>query len=494
MLKNKYEAFAANAEYANRIHEREYEHKIRDKFERDRDRILYSKSFRRLSGKTQVFVDGFDDHVRTRLTHTLEVAQITRTICRELGLNEILGEAIALGHDIGHTPFGHIGERTLNYIMNGCDNVKTINENLDSRDKGFKHNLQSLKVVMELEQISNDYDGLNLTDNTLWGILNHSKLEYGECNKRIKGISKCSLRQSFEECKGFDDASSVDYYKKYIDEIPLEAWTIEALIVRQADEIAQRHHDIEDALEANIIDKKELEEKLENCFGDWISEEKNWSEIMDKIKAENNKTYYLSMFSKLIVDFLTTNLINNIKKVLYELKKDYGIEKNSDFYKSKFEIRNDFELKGKTLFDVFDYSEELKEKDEEFKRYLSNRILNSFLAQSMDGKSNFLIRQLIKAYVTNPQQLPDKTIYTLYNNYMSKDEWEYYENISIKGSYKKAVGELRNKLNKDHFNILDDGYKRVLLRTVCDYIAGMTDMYAIEQYTLLYGSKHIGQM
>lgn len=485
--------FAANPDYAKRIYECEKEHEIRDKFERDRDRILYSKAFRRLSGKTQVFVDGFDDHVRTRLTHTLEVAQITRTICRELGLNEILGEAIALGHDIGHTPFGHMGERTLNYIMNGCDDIKTINENLELEDKGFKHNLQSLKVVMELEQISKEYYGLNLTDYTLWGILNHSNLKYSECNRKVEDKNKCSLMQSFKRCINIDNTFSVDYYKKYIDKIGTDAWTIEALIVRQADEIAQRHHDIEDALEADIIDKNELAEKIEECFGNWISKEYKWSKMMKQIWRENIKTYYLSMFSKLIVDFLTTNLIYNLKNILDKLKDDYQIKDNIDFNNCKSDIRNAFKSKYHEPFDIFNYNEDLKQKDREFKEYLRDRILNSFLAQSMDGKSNFIIRQLIKAYVTNPQQLPDKTIYMLYKNYMSKGEWKYYEHISREGSYKKAVGELRNRLNKDHFNILDENYKRVLLRTVCDYIAGMTDMYAIEQYTLLYGSKHIGQ-
>ena len=111
--------FAADDQAAVRDYN-ENQHAFRTRFQRDRDRILYSKEFRRLSGKTQVFVAGFDDHVRTRLTHTLEVAQIANTILRQLGLNELLGEAIALGHDLGHTPFGHIGERTLNYILNGC--------------------------------------------------------------------------------------------------------------------------------------------------------------------------------------------------------------------------------------------------------------------------------------------------------------------------------------------------------------------------------------
>ncbi|EHR0219180.1 HD domain-containing protein [Clostridium perfringens] len=119
--KERYPELATNSKFAKRVVNcGEDKHTIRNEFERDRDRIMYSRAFRRLSGKTQVFLAGNDDHVRTRLTHTLEVAQIARTISKALGLNEYLTEAIALGHDIGHTPFGHIGERMLNSIMNGC--------------------------------------------------------------------------------------------------------------------------------------------------------------------------------------------------------------------------------------------------------------------------------------------------------------------------------------------------------------------------------------
>ena len=141
--------FCANEKKTKREYENDGEHEIRSKFERDRDRIMYSKSFRRLEGKTQVFVSGYDDHVRNRLTHTLEVSQIARTIAKALNLNEYLAEAIALGHDLGHTPFGHIGERTLNYIMSNCDRIGEIKVN--DLNKGFKHNYQGVRVVRELE-------------------------------------------------------------------------------------------------------------------------------------------------------------------------------------------------------------------------------------------------------------------------------------------------------------------------------------------------------
>ena len=145
---------------------------------------------------------------------------------------------------------------------------------------------------------------------------------------------------------------------------------------------------------------------------------------------------------------------------------------------------------GKSLFEQFSYEESLRDKEKNFQKYLRNRILNSFLAQAMDGKSNFIIRQLIKAYVTNPQQLPDKTIFTLYRNYLSSNEWNTYKGKS----FREVVGRLRNQLNSDYFTKPEKEFRMVLLRTICDYIAGMTDNYAIEQYNLLYGSKQIGHI
>jgi len=141
----------------------ENKHSIRTKFERDRDRILYSKAFRRLSGKTQIFISGYDDHARTRLIHTLEVAQIAKTIGKNLGLDLDLIEAIAIGHDIGHTPFGHAGERALNLIMNNCETLNKFGVKLKDSDKGFKHNFQGVRQVVDIESISNNYKGLNLT-------------------------------------------------------------------------------------------------------------------------------------------------------------------------------------------------------------------------------------------------------------------------------------------------------------------------------------------
>ena len=184
---------------------------IRPCFQRDRDRILYSKSFRRLKDKTQVFLSPDGDHYRTRMTHTLEVSQNARTIAKALRLNEDLAEAIALGHDLGHTPFGHAGERALNDVC----------------PFGFKHNEQSLRIVEKLENYGN---GLNLTWEVRDGIINH--------------------------------------------EMELRAATLEGRVVRLSDKIAYMHHDMDDALRGGILVESDVPSKLAKVIGytnrEWI--------------------------------------------------------------------------------------------------------------------------------------------------------------------------------------------------------------------------------
>ena len=185
---------------------------VRTDFQRDRDRIIYSKAFRRLKHKTQVFISPEGDHYRTRLTHTLEVSQIARTIARGLKLNEDLTEAIALGHDLGHTPFGHAGERVLDMLSSS----------------GFKHNQQSVRVVSYLEK---DREGLNLTKEVLDGIACHTG-----------------------------------------DQI---SFTVEGQIVRYADKVAYINHDIEDAIRGGIIKDSDIPEGASNILGKTASERIN---------------------------------------------------------------------------------------------------------------------------------------------------------------------------------------------------------------------------
>lgn len=214
---------------------------IRTEFQRDRDRILHCKAFRRLKHKTQVFISPAGDHYRTRMTHTLEVSQIARTIARALSLNEDLTEAIALGHDLGHTPFGHTGEDVLKELLPG----------------GFKHNEQSLRVAEILEN-------LNLTSETLDGILNHTGA--------------------------------------------IEPFTMEGQIVKIADRIAYLNHDIEDAARAGIIKEADLPEKVLSILG-YSKSKRITASIMDII---SNSTDSIKMSAE------GKNALDNLRKWMFE--------------------------------------------------------------------------------------------------------------------------------------------------------------------------------
>ncbi|MCL5671466.1 MAG: dNTP triphosphohydrolase, partial [Acidobacteria bacterium] len=270
----------------------------RPHFARDRDRILYSRPFRRLSGKTQVFLPYSHDYVRTRLTHTLEVAQIARDICEYLRFDVALAEAVAFGHDLGHTPFGHVGERGLNHLMNGCP-IVGFNRPMSDEHSGFKHNLQSCKVAQTLSRLYSGKGGLNLTNFTYWGMANHTATTWGKCDcwERSK---RCRLSLSPEACCNNSGQTSVGYYDKYVKMGKLpenltteqnrkneksQAWSFEGLVVRAADTIAQRHHDLEDALVTRIMEPKEVVEVLSSKFASLIADNAAYEQDRLYLKA-----------------------------------------------------------------------------------------------------------------------------------------------------------------------------------------------------------------
>jgi dGTPase len=236
---------------------------IRTEFQRDRDRIIHSKSFRRLRYKTQVFLAPKGDHYRTRLTHTLEVSQIARVISRALGLNEDLTEAISLGHDLGHTPFGHAGETVLNKLLKN----------------GFRHNEQSLRVVDIIEK---DGKGLNLTFEVRDGILKHSK-----------GRGPIFIEDNTQK--------------------PL---TLEGEVVRIADLIAYLCHDLDDALRAKVIKESQIPRDILKYLGN--SHSKRINHIVKDIIYETKKSEYsrISMSKKMYEIVIT--LRNFLFKYVYE--------------------------------------------------------------------------------------------------------------------------------------------------------------------------------
>lgn len=302
LYENYYSEFATKSNEAERI-QSEPNDNLRNPFQIDRDRIIHSKSFRRLKHKTQVYLNPEKDHYRTRLTHTLEVTQIARTIARCLRLNEDLVEAIGLGHDLGHTPFGHVGEKILDKL----------------NPKGFKHYKQSINVVQYLEHSSSRI-GLNLTKQTLDGIVNHS------------GSNKAN--------------------------------TLEGQIIKYSDRIAYINHDIDDSIRSNIIKHSDLPIEITEELGDRGSKRINFlvndlvENSFDKNHIEmSDKTYRLMedlrsfMFKNVYFNDIVRKDDKKVEYVLTNLY-SYYLEDISRLPKSHTDIYKNIELQNKTEDDI----------------------------------------------------------------------------------------------------------------------------------------------
>ena len=348
---------------------KEKEHPYRSAYQRDRDRIIHCAAFRRLEYKTQVFVNHEGDYYRTRLTHTIEVAQIARTIASSLSLNVDLTEAIAIAHDLGHTPFGHSGEEALNELMKGSG--------------GFNHNLQGLRVVDYLEARYPDFPGLNLTWEVREGIVRHSS--------------------------AFDRVAKVK-------EFPIKGSpSLETQIVDIADEIAYDNHDLDDGLTSGLIKESDLEN-----LAIWNNINRNITKTYAKIDTDMKK--YLVIRS--LIDLQVTDLIQQTEKNLCSLK-----------------VKNYLDVK-KLNTKVVSFSKEILRLRKPLRNFLMEKLYYHYRVVRMSIKAKRFIEELFKVYVANPAQLP---------------------------------GETQKRISKD-------GTRRV----VCDYIAGMTDRYALDEYKKLF--------
>lgn len=353
---------------------RRYEEAFKDDrphFERDRDRIIHCTAFRRLEYKTQVFVNHEGDYYRTRLTHTLEVAQISKGIARRLRLNEDLAESIALAHDLGHTPFGHTGEETLDRLMQNCG--------------GFEHNRQSLRVVEELEERYPNFPGLNLTWETREGM----------------------IKRSFPGKQG-PEGIPEEY-------LPYLAPTLEAQIIEVADEIAYNNHDIDDGLEAGYLSGEEL-------LGVEIWREIN-GHVRNKFPSIGTKKEKYQTISHLI-GFLIGDLVQFTQAQL----RDHRIKELED-------VRQVGE-------NLVRFSPETQRRNQELKAFLYHRLYRHYKVERMRLKARRTLTRLFETYLENPTLLPFK-------------------------HQERALCE-------------------PIERVVCDYIAGMTDRYALEEYKRLF--------
>lgn len=417
----------------------EQRQKYRSSFSRDRDRILYSKSFLRLRRKTQVFMLHKNDYIRTRLTHTLEVAQIARTIGIALGLNLELIEAIAFGHDIGHTPFGHVGERTLEQIIKNDDSIS------DSK-RGFKHNLQALRLFCELEKGADFPNslGLNLTKYTLWGIAHHSSI-------------KAHLDQNNNVIKPLETDHPI--YDTYLNKIDAY-WSFEGYIIAVADEIAQRHHDIEDGLRYGIVKRKELLDEISRFSNLLRIQEKECMRRLNEGIDTLEEPVFNALFARLVVNLYVTDVINNTKLNIKKFEEEFEIERLQDFHNKKQDITED------KYINVVSMSPQLLQYDSAFHDFLKKRILSSYQAQAMDGKAKYIVRKLYEAFTNNPDQLPDTSLF----------------------SYAQLQG-LGHTISRAEILEHKDDNVELMHRCIADYIGGMTDQFAYDEFDRLYGTR-----
>ena len=356
----------------------------RSEFQRDRDRIIHAAAFRRLEYKTQVFVNHEGDLFRTRLTHSIEVAQIARSIARALQLNEDLTEAIALAHDLGHTPFGHAGQDALNACMKGYG--------------GFEHNLQSLRVVDELEEKYADFPGLNLTFETREGILKHcsgkNAMELGELGERFLKKQQPSL---------------------------------EAQLTNLADEIAYNSHDVDDGLRAELIHIDQLNEVPLFC--------RQYQEVKQRYPDLSQRRTIHEVVRRLI-NCQAVDLVQTSQQRLKQI------------------CPADLESVRRQPQALIAFSDSMRELNHELKRFLRNHLYRHYRVHRMSAKAMRVIRDLFNAFFQDPRLMPEEA--------------------------QLRVAELR-----------DQAGTVGQARAVADYIAGMTDRYAIKEHARVYNPEKL---
>jgi dGTPase len=348
----------------------EPDHPMRTCFQRDRDRIIHCAAFRRLEYKTQVFVNHEGDYYRTRLTHTLEAAQITRTIARGLGLNEELAEAVALAHDLGHTPFGHAGEKVLNDLMRPYG--------------GFDHNAQSLRTIDWIEVRYPNFRGLNLSFEVREGIIKHSH---------------------------FQDRPAAQEFD------PSTYPCLEAQIVDLADEIAYLGHDVDDGLKAGLLTVEELQRSR-------LYRDANAAARTAASDLETSIERYQTV--RRIIDAMATDLLSNLNEETHRLHTD-SVE--------------DVRQAGRALA-VF--SPAMTAQVDELKEIMRDRLYRHYRVIRMTEKAGRVLQQLFEAYMSEPRQMPD------------------------------------------HVLMLHERDGEPIPRVVADYIAGMTDRFALDEYKKLF--------
>ena len=387
----------------------------RTEYQRDRDRIVHSRAFRRLKHKTQVFIPFEGDHYRTRLTHTLEVTQIGRTVSRALGLNEDLTEACCLGHDLGHTPFGHSGEKVLSRILSGGEPAVPVDARVAAQAGSFKHNYQSVRVVDVLEK-RYDHPGLNLTDETREGILKHTEWKRDFNFPDLDG-------------EGLNLSSGCH---------------LEGQAVCWADEFAQQAHDLEDGL--SLVG-------LERVLALPIS--KTVVEALGAAFSENpDPAVQRAMLIRGLIHLLVTDLITASRGAIERWLGERKIGTPAEFAAARRKLSGSLVAPSKAGERLY----------RELKEFIYQHIIHSHRVSQHDGRAHLVLVTLFSAYYRNPRLLPDDVLL----RYRDLAGVAYLRDIPLKRLETEIAG---NYLRKPLF-----------LRSVADYLAGMTDSYALAEY------------
>ncbi len=451
---------AQKNEYCRRQYNLRDAQEGRGEFQRDYERIVHSKAFRRMVDKAQVFSASKGDCYRTRMTHSQAVAQIARGIATELELNLNLTEAIALGHDLGHTPFGHQGERTLNDILHNKIPIIKNSEIFEDNFGGFKHNYQSVRVASMLEEEYFEIGGMDLSYQTLEGMLKHTSLSK-------KG-------QTFE-LKEFITADDAEEELRFDTGV---CSTLEGQIVAIADEIAQRGHDLDDALSSGMISVDEFEKHLE------LKKMHELKEMVSEIScAEGNakkKHYFFSDEKELkhnrVVSTVISYFINDVIKTSKNGMENYSEE---EFKNNGYAVKES----------IIKFSDSANAINKYLETMIANRVINSSEVTLFDNNGATIVAGLFKAYYNNPRLIHKGTQRRIYAEILRHTknvvDFELGNHGVINDEIQKITKADLSDENNEMESELKEEYKlkrRILVRNICDYISGMTDTYAINEF------------
>lgn len=443
----------------------------RGEFQRDRERIVNSKAFRRLVDKAQIFTSSKGDYYRTRMTHTLEVAQISRSIANSLRLNIDLTEAIALAHDLGHTPFGHQGERSLDDILNYRI---ALLPGTPAQGKnpygGFKHSFQSLRVLTVLEEKYVAFHGLDVSFQVLEGALKHTGL-------KTKNCVDCKEKSCKAKCCDPKEFIAAEFMDKLYLEYPF-ATTLEGQVVAIADEIAQRGHDIDDSLTGGLLTNQE--------FRDYLS-----MKTMEPLRKKIEKSYqeveqcrYRSQISEKemlgarIISDIIGYLVNDVVKATRGRIKSFVPD---EFYNAQH--RYSRELIG--------FSGEGLKVCRLLEKLISKKAVNCQEVTRFDRNADRIVQSLFRNYYRNPKLMHDGTLIRLYYDMLDAT----HNAVSFVDGELELIRKEIDRItfrefpsDKKEWTAEDEEYwikRRLLVRNITDYIAGMTDSYAINEYQAL---------